>query len=145
MMELTLRSVLDLEALGHVLARRRRRTTSSLHTVHGINAANGEAGGVLEVQPLDGALSLETRARGCGGRSVLELANLGDGIRGDEVVKGKGRHAFAVDGPKLVGADALVVALRLEGPLKGLGVGAQGKRKGGDGTNLHLGQGVVVE
>jgi hypothetical protein len=145
MMELTLRSVLDLEALGHVLARRRRRTTSSLDAVHGINAANGEARGVLEKQPLDGALSLETWARRCGGRSVLELADLGDGIWGDEVVKGKGRHAFAVDWPELVGTDALVVALRLEGPLEGLGVGAEGKRKRGDGTNLHLSQGIVVE
>jgi hypothetical protein len=44
-----------------------------------------------------------------------------------------------------VGADALVVALRLEGPLKGLGVGREGERKRGDGSDLHLGHGVAVE
>jgi hypothetical protein len=145
MAELTLRSVLDLKGLRHVLARLGRITTRRLKAVHSINATDRQALGVLEEQPLNAPLALEARACRRRGGGVVELADLGHGIRGGEVVEDEGGRVSAVDGPELVGADAVAVALTLEGPFERFGVGAQGECEGRDGGDLVLGHGVAGE
>jgi hypothetical protein len=145
MAELTLRSVLDLKGLRHVLARLGRITTRRLKAVHSINATDRQALGVLEEQPLNAPLALEARACRRRGGGVVELADLGHGIRGGEVVEDEGRRVGAVDGLELVGADAVAVALSLEGPFERFGVGAQGECEGRDGGDLVLGHGVAGE
>jgi hypothetical protein len=84
---LTLRGILDLEALLQALARGRLVAAGRLEAVDGIDTTLRGAFVVLEVQPLDGALGVGAGARRHRRVRLTQLADQCHGVRGSELVE----------------------------------------------------------